>query len=116
MIARVRPARPADKRPLMSFIKDNWGGHDYIPRMWDEWLKDKTGKVFIVEADGVPVGMNKGQVPRRWVCLSRRCQGPSQVQGPRARDDAGREGHALRHGPGSESLPSGQQVNEQDCA
>lgn len=59
MITRVRPARPADKGPLMSFIKDNWGGHDYIPRMWDEWLKDETGRVFVVEADGVPVGMSR---------------------------------------------------------
>ena len=59
MNARVRPARPADKGQLMSFIKDVWGGHDYIPRIWDEWLKDETGKMFIVEADGVPVGMSR---------------------------------------------------------
>jgi len=59
MITRVRPARPADKEPLMGFIKDNWGGHDYIPQAWDEWLKDKEGRVFVVEADGVPVGMNR---------------------------------------------------------
>jgi GNAT superfamily N-acetyltransferase len=59
MIARVRPARQADKEPLMSFIKDNWGGHDYIPQAWDEWLENKEGRVFVVEADGVPVGMNR---------------------------------------------------------
>jgi GNAT superfamily N-acetyltransferase len=43
----------------MSFIKDVWGGHDYIPRIWDEWLKDKTGRMFVVEADGIPVGMSR---------------------------------------------------------
>ena len=59
MIARVRPARQSDKEPLMSFIKDNWGGHDYIPQAWDEWLEDRDGKVFVVEADGVSVGMNR---------------------------------------------------------
>jgi len=59
MDARVRLARPADKRQLMSFIKDVWGGHDYIPRIWDQWLKDETGKMFVVEADGVPVGMSR---------------------------------------------------------
>ena len=59
MNARVRPAKPADKGQLMSFIKDVWGGHDYIPRIWDEWLKDETGKMFVVEADGVPVGMSR---------------------------------------------------------
>jgi len=59
MEAKVRPARAADKAPLMSFIKDVWGGHDYIPLVWDKWLSDKRGKMFVVEADGVPVGMNR---------------------------------------------------------
>jgi GNAT superfamily N-acetyltransferase len=56
---RVRAARPEDKAPLMSFIKDVWGGHDYIPHVWEEWLRDRTGRMFVVEADGVPVGMNR---------------------------------------------------------
>ena len=43
----------------MSFIKDVWGGHDYIPSVWDRWLSDRRGKVFVVDADGVPVGMNR---------------------------------------------------------
>jgi GNAT superfamily N-acetyltransferase len=59
MNTRVRPARPTDKGQLMSFIKKGWGGHDYIPRIWDRWLKDRTGKMFVVEADGVPVGMSR---------------------------------------------------------
>jgi len=59
MEAKVRPAKPADKAPLMSFIKDVWGGHDYIPSVWDEWLRDRSGKMFVVEVDGVPVGMNR---------------------------------------------------------
>jgi GNAT superfamily N-acetyltransferase len=59
MEPKVRPARPSDKAPLMSFIKDVWGGHDYIPRVWDEWLTDRRGKMFVVEVDGVPVGMNR---------------------------------------------------------
>jgi GNAT superfamily N-acetyltransferase len=43
----------------MSFIKDVWGGHDYIPRVWDEWIRDRKNRMFVVEADGVPVGMNR---------------------------------------------------------
>jgi GNAT superfamily N-acetyltransferase len=57
--ARVRPARAEDKESLMSFIKHVWGGHDYIPYVWDEWLAGKGGKMFVVEADGVAVGMNR---------------------------------------------------------
>ena len=59
MEAKVRPARAADRAPLMSFIKDVWGGHDYIPFVWDSWLHDRRGKMFVVEADGSPVGMNR---------------------------------------------------------
>ena len=56
---KVRPAVPTDKSPLMSFIKDVWGGTDYIPQVWDHWLSDRQGRMFVVEADGVPVGMNR---------------------------------------------------------
>jgi GNAT superfamily N-acetyltransferase len=59
MVTRVRPARQADKAPLLSFIKDVWNGHDYIPYVWDEWLHSKNGEMFVVEVDGVPVGMNR---------------------------------------------------------
>jgi GNAT superfamily N-acetyltransferase len=59
MEAKVRPAKAADKAPLMSFIKDVWGGHDYVPSVWDSWLRDRRGKMFVVELDGVPVGMNR---------------------------------------------------------
>jgi GNAT superfamily N-acetyltransferase len=43
----------------MSFIKDVWSGTDYIPYVWDKWLADPDGKMFVVEADGRPVGMNR---------------------------------------------------------
>jgi GNAT superfamily N-acetyltransferase len=43
----------------MSFIRGIWGGHDYIPRVWNEWLRDRRGKMFVVEVDGVPVGMSR---------------------------------------------------------
>jgi GNAT superfamily N-acetyltransferase len=55
----VRLARRSDKAPLMSFIKDVWGGHDYIPRVWDSWIRDTKNRMFVVEVDGVPVGMNR---------------------------------------------------------
>jgi GNAT superfamily N-acetyltransferase len=43
----------------MSFIKDVWGGHDYIPSVWDEWIRDKSAKMFVIVADGTPVAMNR---------------------------------------------------------
>ncbi|MDG6988197.1 MAG: GNAT family N-acetyltransferase [Nitrososphaerota archaeon] len=59
MDAVVRPARASDREPLMSFIRNVWGGHDYIPSVWDDWLKDPRNRMFVVEVDGVPVGMNR---------------------------------------------------------
>jgi len=56
---RVRKARPSDRVPLMSFIKDVWGGHDYIPHVWDDWIKDRSGKMFVVEAEGIPIALNR---------------------------------------------------------
>lgn len=55
----IREARPSDKEPLMSFIKNIWGGHDYIPRVWDQWLREKDSKMFVVLVDGRPVGMSR---------------------------------------------------------
>jgi GNAT superfamily N-acetyltransferase len=55
----VREAAPRDKEPLMSFIRKVWGGHDYIPHVWDDWLADKGSKMFVVLADGRQVGMNR---------------------------------------------------------
>jgi GNAT superfamily N-acetyltransferase len=55
----VREARISDRGPLMDFIKDVWEGHDYIPRVWDDWFRDKSSKMFVVLADGRQVGMNR---------------------------------------------------------
>src|SRR5271157_1929223 len=56
---RIREARPSDKEPLIDFIKDVWGGHDYIPKVWDAWIGDRKARMFVVEVDGRPVGMNR---------------------------------------------------------
>jgi GNAT superfamily N-acetyltransferase len=55
----VRPARPSDKEPLMEFIRRVWGGHDYIPSVWDSWLRDRNSEMFVATADGLQVGMNR---------------------------------------------------------
>jgi len=55
----VRPARASDKAPLMEFISRIWGGHDYIPRVWDEWMRERNAETFVVEVEGRPVGMNR---------------------------------------------------------
>lgn len=55
----VRRARASDKEPLMGFIKDVWGGHDYIPHVWDEWIADRSAPMYVVEVEGRAVGLNR---------------------------------------------------------
>src|SRR5229473_3595212 len=64
MTVIVREANPSDKKPLMEFVAKTWGGHDYIPTVWDEWLRDKGGKIFVAEVDGKQVGMNRVRLLR----------------------------------------------------
>ncbi len=59
MKVEIREARPGDKEPLMSFIREVWGGHDYIPYVWDEWIRDMDAKMYVALADGVQVGMSR---------------------------------------------------------
>lgn len=59
MVVKIRKAKPSDKGPLLDFIKDVWGGHDYIPGVWDEWLADTRAKMFVIEVDGTQVGMDR---------------------------------------------------------
>ena len=74
----VREARASDRRPLMEFVARTWGGHDYIPSVWDEWLHDKTGTIFVVEVDGKQVGMNRVRFLR---------DGTGWLEGARIRPD-----------------------------
>lgn len=59
MDARVRAGRASDREPLMRFIRRVWGGHDYLPGVWDQWLRDRKSRMFVVEVGGIPVGMNR---------------------------------------------------------
>ena len=53
----VRKARPSDREAVFKFCMKTWSWGDYIPEVWDKWLKEKSGRVFIATTDGVPVGI-----------------------------------------------------------
>jgi RimJ/RimL family protein N-acetyltransferase len=54
----VRKARPTDREAVFNFCKKTWSWGDYIPKVWDKWLKEKNGKVFIATVNEVPVGIS----------------------------------------------------------
>jgi len=53
----VRKARVSDREAVFKFCMKTWSWGDYIPEVWDKWLKEKSGRVFIATTDGVPVGI-----------------------------------------------------------
>lgn len=55
----VRRARPADREAILEMSKRIWGGHDYMPLVWDRWLAEKKGALLTVTVDGRPVGTSK---------------------------------------------------------
>ncbi len=55
----VRRARPADRKAIIEMSKHIWGGHDYMPLVWDRWLAEKKGALLTVTVDGRPVGTSK---------------------------------------------------------
>ncbi|MDH7607441.1 MAG: GNAT family N-acetyltransferase [Candidatus Bathyarchaeota archaeon] len=53
----VREARESDREAVFEFCRHTWSWGDYIPHVWDKWLKEANGKVFVATVDDVPVGM-----------------------------------------------------------
>jgi RimJ/RimL family protein N-acetyltransferase len=54
----VRKARASDREAVFKFCKKTWSWGDYIPKVWDKWLKEKNGRVFIATIDRVAVGIS----------------------------------------------------------
>lgn len=55
----IRPAQSSDREHVFAMIANVWEGNDYIPQVWDDWLADGTGAMFIGELDGKPVALAK---------------------------------------------------------
>lgn len=57
----IRRARQADKRIVLAFCKrtfGRWG--DYLPEVWDEWVKDRKGIFFVaVLGPSTPLGVQR---------------------------------------------------------
>ncbi len=41
----------------MEFCKNTWPGGDYIPEVWDDWLRDKRGRLVVAATKTGPVGI-----------------------------------------------------------
>lgn len=55
----IRPVRPADRERVVDLCRDVWDGHDYVPRVFDDWVSDSASAFQAVELDGVIVGIQR---------------------------------------------------------
>jgi GNAT superfamily N-acetyltransferase len=53
----IRPAQPEDRDAVLAFCAHTWEWGDYIEYVWDEWLHDPQGQLFVATIDGQPVGV-----------------------------------------------------------
>ena len=53
----VRKARSSDREAVFKFCEKTWSWGDYIPRVWDRWLKAKNGRALVATINGVPIGI-----------------------------------------------------------
>jgi ribosomal protein S18 acetylase RimI-like enzyme len=53
----VRPARPEDREAVLAFCQQTWEWGDYIEYIWEEWLNNPQGKLFVATIDGKPVAV-----------------------------------------------------------
>ena len=51
--------RAADRDRVIEISRDIWDGHDYLPRVFDEWLADAGATFQAAELEGVVVGVQR---------------------------------------------------------
>ena len=55
----IRPVRPSDRKRVVEMTRDIWDGHDYVPRVFDDWVSDAGAAFQAIELDGVVVGLQR---------------------------------------------------------
>ncbi|MBV9229597.1 MAG: GNAT family N-acetyltransferase [Chloroflexi bacterium] len=54
----VRPAQAEDHDTVLKFCSNTWEWGDYIERVWDDWLHNPDGRLFVATVDDRPVGIS----------------------------------------------------------
>jgi len=55
----IRPVRPADRARVVEITKDVWGGNDYLPDVFDDWVSEAGAAFQAAELDGRVVGVQR---------------------------------------------------------
>jgi GNAT superfamily N-acetyltransferase len=54
-----RPALPSDRAAVLHFLKRIWDGQDYVPQVWDHWLREPRSLLATAVLSGRAVGMGR---------------------------------------------------------
>ena len=54
----IRPARAEDREAVLAFCAHTWEWGDYIEYVWEEWLRDAQGALFVATIDNQPVAVS----------------------------------------------------------
>ncbi len=54
-----RPALPKDTAQALELTRQIWEGQDYVPQVWETWLRDPNGLLAVAEYGGHIVGLGK---------------------------------------------------------
>ncbi len=52
-----RPALAQDTAAMLEITHTIWDGHDYVPHVWHQWLRDESGCLAVAEWGGRVVGL-----------------------------------------------------------
>lgn len=53
----IRRAHPGDTLRMWQITRDVWGGNDYLPSVWEEWLGDAGGILMVATHEGKLLGL-----------------------------------------------------------
>ncbi len=53
----IRHARPEDRDSVLAFCNETWSWGDYVTNVWDDWLQNPAGRLFVATMDEQPVGI-----------------------------------------------------------
>jgi len=64
---RIRKALRRDKAPILEISRKIWGGHDYLPGVWDDWLADLKARFVVATVNGRTVGCAHASLQANYV-------------------------------------------------
>ena len=82
----IRPARLDDIPAISEWTRDTFSWGDYIPHVLERWIGDESGRVVVVEVDGVVVALARA---------SMMSTDEAWAQGMRVHPDHLRQGHGV---------------------